>query len=84
MTDQTIFERCCGAATEARSPHDGLPMLGLDPDFGDRPDATDGCDDGELSDPEVRALVRAVIQTIIDNTPSLRTAEELTRILGEA
>lgn len=27
---------------------------------------------------------RAVIQTIIDNTPSLRTAEELNRILGEA
>lgn len=27
---------------------------------------------------------RSVIQTIIDNTPSLRTAEELTRILGEA
>ena len=33
---------------------------------------------------DTAAVTRSVIQTIIDNTPSLRTAEELTRILGEA
>ncbi len=32
----------------------------------------------------VSDITRSVLQTIIDNTPSLRTAEELNRILGEA
>ena len=41
---------------------------------------------GEMLDfgrPTATAMTRAAIQTIIDNTGSLRTAEELTRILGE-
>lgn len=33
---------------------------------------------------EYRAQARAVIQTIIDNTPSSYAIDELTRILGEA
>ena len=55
MSEQTIFEACVSAVSEAAD-----DVLSFEGDC---------------------AVVRTIIQTIIDRTPSPRTVDELTRIL---
>lgn len=71
MTDQTIFEQAASAARDAYGLSCGetwVPWAKASPE----------------KRAEWLAMTRAVIQTIIDNTGSPYTVDELTRILGEA
>ena len=71
MTDQTIIEKAAAAARDVHGLTCGetwVPWAKASP----------------KKRAEWLAMTRAAIQSVADNTPSLRTAEELNRILGEA
>lgn len=71
----TMIEQVARGLCAAKGP-DGFPLLGLDPDYDDRPEAEKDCDEGETCKHELRLLAKAALSVFEPNDTALRAFYE--------